>query len=247
MGKGKIYDMHCHASQLNREEMEGIIKENITIVGVSEDIESLRKTIEISHLYQGNIIVCAGLHPWKVKDGYTSQAEYIIKEVEKRDLRCIGEVGLDKRFLQSNTYEKQREVFMKFVRLAKDLDILINIHSPNAWNEVLNMLIENDVKRAMFHWYTGPVSLMEKIAENNYAISLNVALMLNKKHVDIVKASPKEHIVFESDAPYVYHGVRLSPLMIRSFVPFISKVKGIPENEIVELSLKKSSFLLKSN
>ena len=247
MRKEKIYDMHCHASQLNREEMENIVKENVIIVGVSEDIESLRKVIEISRLYQGNVIICAGLHPWKVKDGYASQAEYIIKEIEKRDLRCIGEVGLDKRFLQSNTYEKQREVFMKFVRLAKDLDILINIHSPNAWNEVLDMLIKNDVKRAMFHWYTGPIGLMEKIAENNYAISLNVALMLNKKHVDIVKASPRKHIVFESDAPYVYHGVRLSPLMVKSLVSFVSKVKGIPENEIVELSLKKSSFLLKSS
>ncbi|MDP8002590.1 MAG: TatD family hydrolase [Caldisphaera sp.] len=241
-----LYDMHCHLNEFSNSDLSKIFENKIKVVAVSEELESLRKIMELADVYKGYVIPCGGFHPWILDKMLIDQSDEIIKFIERHDLNCIGEVGIDKRFMKQETFKKQEEIFLKFVNLSKEMDIMINIHSPNAWKEVLEILVKNDVRRAMFHWYTGPIELIEDIAKNNYAISLNVALMLQKKHIDIIKNTPKEHMVLESDGPYNYHGIKLSPLMISELVDFIAKTKNMERDEVINFSAVKSIYLLKS-
>lgn len=241
----EIYDMHCHLNEFDDKEIEDMMKNNIKIVAVSEDVKSLKRILELSKSYPKKIIPCGGFHPWMIKNGNIDDHKEILNIVEKEGLNCIGEVGIDKRFLDETTYKLQEEIFISYVKLAKELNSFLNIHSPNAWNEVLDILVKEEIEKAMFHWYTGPINLIKEITSRGYVISLNVALMIQKKHQNIIKETPLTNVVVESDGPYNYHGVRLTPLMIFEFIDFISKFVNINKIELIEIINKNSLNLLK--
>ena len=241
----EIYDMHCHLNEFDDKEIEDLMKNDIKIVAVSEDVKSLKRILEISKSYDEKIIPCGGFHPWTIKNGNIDDNKEILKMVEKEGLNCIGEVGLDKRFLDESTYKIQEEIFISYVKLAKELNSFLNIHSPNAWNDVLTILEKEGIKKAMFHWYTGPTNLIKEITNRGYMISLNVALMIQKKHQIIIKETPIVNAVVESDGPYNYHGIRLTPLMIFDFIDFITKLINIDKIKLTEILNKNSLNLLK--
>jgi TatD DNase family protein len=239
--------MHCHTHEYSVEELEEIIsrlKGNIKIVSVSEDVESLRKTMEYYSIYPEHIIPCAGLHPWNIPEGGLLQAEELVREAQRHGLKCIGEVGLDRRFVDIRTWEVQTQIFKMFLHAARELDAYVTIHSPNAWKQALLLLVETGVEKAMFHWYTGPVNLIPEIVGSGYYVSINPALKIQEKHRRIAVASPLEGIVFESDGPYNYSGLRLSPLMIPEAVSIVAELKNVPEELVWENAARNSRRLL---
>ena len=240
-----IYDMHCHLYEFSNEEIEDIFEKDkeLKIVAVSDDLSSLRRTIELQELYPERVIVCAGFHPWNIGKVSLTELDDILRTIYRRDILCIGEVGLDKKFVPE-TIDLQYEVFKRFLEVARDLDAMVNIHSPNAWKDVLSLLKEFEIKRAMFHWYTGPLSLIEAIGEMGYKISINAAVLIQKKHQEVVKRASLEYIVLESDGPYEYRGLRLTPLMVRRAAEEIAKIKNVNVDEVLKFALNNSLKLL---
>ncbi len=240
------YDMHCHLDEFADNEIESILnsQRDLKIVAVSEDMKSLTRILDIADRFGDRVIPCAGFHPWSLKDHDVAEAYDIIKVAESVGVRCVGEVGLDKRFMPVETFNKQYEVFLMYINLAKELDALINIHAPDAWREALAALVDNDVAKAMFHWYSGPLDLIDDIVGRGYAVSINVALSIQPKLTKVVAVTPTSGIVFESDGPYVYHGVRLSPLMIPELAKKVAEIKGLEVDKLVELVKSNSERLL---
>ncbi|MGC8932678.1 MAG: TatD family hydrolase, partial [Candidatus Methanodesulfokora sp.] len=127
---------------------------------------------------------------------------------------------------------KQMEFFRRQLLIAKDLDLSVNLHSLDSWREVLDLLDRYEIRRANFHWYTGPLELLEEIEERGYFISINPAVSIQRKHMDILRAAPVEILLTESDAPYVYRGIELKPEMIKDVIKIIAKEKSMLEAEV---------------
>ncbi|MDM7275616.1 MAG: TatD family hydrolase, partial [Thermoprotei archaeon] len=155
-------------------------------------------------------------------------------------------VGLDRRFLGLETWSLQVRIFREFLKLAADIDAFVNIHAPDAWSEALGELIRAGVERAMFHWYTGPQDLAEVIGGLGYKISVNPAVKIQEKHARIAATTPLEYIVFESDAPYNYRGLKLTPLMIKESIALVAKLKNTTQNHVEEIAELNSRKLLKT-
>jgi Mg-dependent DNase len=111
--------------------------------------------------------------------------------------------------------------------MAKEYDLVLNIHSPDAWREVYDMVTRVDVDKVIFHWYTGPLDLIGDVTEQGYYISVNAALKIQEKSRRVAEVVPLRFMLTESDGPYEYRGIRLTPLMIRELVPEIAKIKGV--------------------
>jgi len=133
-----------------------------------------------------------------------------------------------------------------FIELASEIGGLLNIHSPGAWRDVLDM-ISGRVEKAMLHWYTGPLDLIPVIKDAGYYISVNPAIRIQDKHRRVVKHAPLDMLVFESDSPYNYRGLRLSPLMVRESVRIVAGIKGVDPNIVLEYSTRNSVWLLGSS
>ena len=244
MKKTTYYDMHVHLHEYADNELEELAREDITLVAVSEDAESLRRTVEIAETMD-NVVPCAGYHPWNFRSGGSiSEALEVARLAYHLDLTCIGEIGLDKKFVPRETWHAQVLVARSFLEVAAEVGGYVTLHSPYAWREMLLLLLEAGVEKAMFHWYTGPVDLAYAIISYGYYISINPAVKIQEKHQRVAERVPLESMVFESDGPYNYKGLRLDPIMIRETAEIVSKLKGVPQGEVLERVAWNSERLL---
>ena len=241
------YDIHCHLAEFADNEIEQMMTSmpNLKVVAVSDDIRSLNRVLDIASRYQGRVFPCAGFHPWSLKDHPLEEAWQVIRLAERAGVICIGEVGLDRKFMPEETFTTQRKVFEAFAKAARDMNAFLNIHSPGAWRDALNVIVEVGVEDAVFHWYTGPLDLVDEIVKRGYFVSINVAAEVQSKSKDVAKAAPLTNMVLESDGPYNYHGLRLTPLMIPRLVKLVAELKGVTEGELQEAIAVNSERLLK--
>jgi TatD DNase family protein len=221
-------DAHSHAYEYSEESLASFIRENnLVVVGVSDDYASSLKTLRLSRIFKGKFIPCIGLHPWEVKgQDAIDEARHIVELALEENIRCLGEIGLDTKFV-GETIHVQREVFKIFLEAARDYNLFLNLHTAGTWEEVLNMLLKYDIERANFHWYTGPLNLLKEIYDAGYTISINPAVKIQEKHRSVVKYAPLEIILTESDSPYEYRGMRMSPELVAEVVNVIAEIKGV--------------------
>ena len=223
-----LIDAHSHAYDLPRKELEKY--RSMRIVSVSEDLESSLKTLSVAEEFP-NIIPFIGVHPWRLGEVSDGEVEEVLRLVEKRDdVKGVGEVGLDREIEES--YERQKEVFKKFCSLASEYDLPVNVHARAAWKDALEILEKLEVEKAVIHWYSGPIELLEEIAQNGYMITINPAVKIQEKHRRVLEEAELNIILTESDGPYRYRGLDLKPEMIRDLMKFISEVKRIDEETL---------------
>jgi len=227
----KYIDSHCHLYKFNEIEIKRILKnKDIIILSVSEDLESSLKNLVLSQLNE-NVIPAIGIHPWNI-DKVNENTFKIIEDIIKDNkIKILGEIGLDKKF-KPETFEKQKEIFEKFLNLAKEYDLNLNLHTPNASNEVFDLLIKYDIKKAYFHWYSGDEKLLEEIIDKGYFIGINVATIINEKYRKYIEIANIKNIITESDGPYNYKGIILHPDMLKDLYKLISDIRKINLEEL---------------
>ena len=241
-----IYDMHSHLYEFSDDEVSSILDKDkdLMIVAVSDDLSSLYRNLRLYDVYPDRIIPCAGFHPWAIGDEPLLEAEEIARRAVRLGLQCIGEVGLDKKFVEPSTWRIQEYIFSLFIDTALELNAFINIHAPGAWRDVLRILVDSGVEKAMFHWYTGPLDMIDILGNYNYKVSINPAIRVQAKHRRVALSTAPEYMVFESDGPYNYRGLRLNPLMVRDTVRFVAELKGVSLGELLSSARLNSEFLI---
>ncbi|BFI73093.1 deoxyribonuclease [Nanoarchaeota archaeon] len=241
----KIIDAHCHLYKFSNLEIKRILNKynnDIIILSVSEDIESSIKNLTLGKLYE-NIIPTIGIHPWNIENVREKDIEILEKIVKDEKIKILGEVGLDKKF-KPETFDKQKEFFEKILNIAKEYDLSLNIHSPNASEDVFNLLLKYDIKKAYFHWYSGDEKLLKEIEEKGYLIGINVATIINKKYEKYIEISKIDNIITESDGLYEYKGIILHPDMLEDLYKIISKIKNIDIHDLSNRILHNFTKLL---
>lgn len=169
------------------------------------DSESAKLVMELSRQYPEHCFPMLGLHPCDVKTGFESELEIIKKFIPQQKIYAIGEIGIDL-YWDKSTMEIQKIAFEEQINWAKDLNLPIVIHCREAFDEVFEILDNNkDNKlRGIFHCFTG------NLEQATHAISLGLYLGIGgvvtyKKAglAEVVQQIDLEHIVLETDAPYL--------------------------------------------
>jgi len=235
-----LIDAHCHLHEFSEDDIEEF--KQIIILAVSDDIESSFKTLDLSKKYY-NVIPAIGIHPWTIKQIEWDHIKIIESLVSREEIPCIGEIGLDRKFVPE-TFNLQLEIFKALLNIAKEYDLVVNLHAPNAWREVLDLVVKYDIRNALFHWYTGPIDILEEIQSLGYYVSVNLSLKIQKKLREITKIIDLRHLLTESDGPYEYRGLKLSPKTIQDTIREISRIKETGEESLMEIiSQNFQSFL----
>ncbi len=233
--KKLLTDAHCHAHEFGEGELRKFEEVFEVIVAVSDDLVSSKKTLELSERYLF-LAPCVGVHPWALGD---SDPHELARELERLvrcgRVRCLGEVGLDLAFVPQ-TFDKQLDFFRMVLDIAKDYDLPVNVHAAKAWRQALEEVLAKGVRRALFHWYSGPLDVLNEIVARGYLISVNPTVKISSKHLEIAKKVPLSALTFESDGPYDYRGLRLSPWLIPEAVRLVAMERGLDEVELLEAS-----------
>lgn len=226
----KFVDAHVHCYEIERDALYGVLRNGFAVVCVSSDLESSVKTLGLT--FTNGVVPCIGVHPWVVHEEVHNEFFALLDRVV-HGIRCLGEVGLDKKFYP-HTYGLQEVFFKKILVYAKEYGLVLNLHAAGAWRDVFEHLLRSDVDKAYFHWYTGPLDLMDEIASVGYYIGLNAAWVIQDKHRLVVDKAPLEWVLTESDSPYTYRGVELKPEMVIDTLKRISITKNLDLDKVTE-------------
>lgn len=207
-----IIDTHAHLDHvpdvdnaLKRASSDGVTD----VIAVSTDLKASQRNLEIQTNNSSlRVHVALGVHPGEIKvDELSATWEFIRAHI--RRAIAIGETGLDYwyKWVRKNDEEKkkQRDCFEKHLELAREFELPIIIHSRGAWRDCLDMTKSFGIKRALFHWYSGPVDILEEILAEGYFVSCSPSLAYSPQSREAMARAPIERTLIETDSPVFYN------------------------------------------
>ncbi|MEM1587055.1 MAG: TatD family hydrolase [Candidatus Bathyarchaeia archaeon] len=231
----ELIDTHAHLESVT--DLKGAIKRAVkagvvAIIAVGSDYESNMWVLNESKKYETRelkIYPALGLHPWGLD---VSKVDETINLIEKNinNIIALGEVGLDYWYREARKNDElkeiQRKIFWRILDLARRNDKPVSIHNRGAWVDCINMSIEVGVKKAVFHWFSGPPEALKKLLDHGYYISATPAATYSKEHRKVIEKTPLENIVLETDTPVIYAGEVSEPAHIIKALNAVAELKG---------------------
>lgn len=240
----EVADAHAHLVELK--DLDAIIDRAtkagvIGIVSMGVSLRSNIKTLQIAKEYHNHpvkILPALGLHPWGIDE---KDIEPTINHIQKsiRESAGIGEIGLDYwrkdgSIIDPSKKEIQNLAFKKVIKLAREFDKPISVHTRGAWEDCFNIIAEQKVKKVIFHWFSGPVELVKKIIDCNFYISTTPALKYSKEHRSAILNTPLENLLLETDSPVKYGDLKSEPKDVLIPLKEVSKLKNVKIDEVAE-------------
>ena len=156
-----------------------------------------------------DICFVRGLHPEDVLEANEEEWENLVHAVKTDPLiRAIGEIGLDWHYEEGySPSELQRPWFRRQLKLAKELEKPIVIHSREAWDEVFAMLDEEGLRGwpLLWHCFGGDIERASQIVERGWHVAVGGASTFKANGFvrEAVKAIPLDRLHLETDCPYL--------------------------------------------
>ncbi|MDY6930452.1 MAG: TatD family hydrolase [Halobacteriota archaeon] len=238
-----MIDTHCHLTfkqfETDKDEVIESAKKVLSkvIVSGTEPEDSVR-SLALHEEHPDFISIALGLHPKfavEIKGKELEEYFEFIKENKDR-IVGIGEIGLDYYWIKDPLkVEKSKRIFEECLNLAKELKLPAILHMRDAIEEGFEMVLDKDVKRAVFHCYSGKRSLAEQIAEEGYYISIPTSIVRSKNMKKSVRGVPLTSLLAETDAPYLSpeEGKRNIPQNVKVVYEKIAEARDMPLNEVI--------------
>lgn len=185
-----------------------------------------------------------GMHPLK-SELHKSEFNKFLFYLDKTSY--IGEIGLDFSREGINQKDLQIESFKRILSSISGKPKIVSLHSRRAEKEVLQLLIDNNISNAIFHWYSGSISLIDKIAKHGFYFSINPAMIKSENGKKIIERIPKHLLLTETDGPYITIKDNLvRPKDVELVEEFLAKKWSSTLSEVDEQIHKNFSCLIKN-
>ena len=238
-----MVDSHAHLEEL--EDLPESLREAKAagvcgIIAVGMDIESNRKVLQIAAANPQFVYPALGYHPWQIKkEEVGANLSFIQDHVEKGV--ALGEIGLDYKIKVKK--ELQWKVFERLLDIALESNKPVIIHCRYSHQRALESVKEKKIKHAVFHWYSGPVDLLEEILSMGYFISATPALVYSPPHQEAIKRAPLDRILLETDTPVSYQGREARPKDVHVSLAEVARLKRLePYRVALQTMVNASQF-----
>lgn len=213
----------------------------------SIDSTYTQKMYELEAQFPQNIFLMMGLHPCYVKpDTYLAELAHVETELAKRKFQAIGEIGIDL-YWDKTTLAIQQEAFRRQIQWAKKYQLGINIHCRDAFDEVFEVLESEQSEDlfGIFHCFTGDFEQAQRAINLNMKLGIGgVATFKNGKIDQFLKEIDLQHIVLETDSPYLapvpYRGKRNESSYTLLVAEKLAQIYELPVAEIARITTENS-------
>ena len=237
-------DIHSHLYDEKFEDVEKVIKNaeeyNVKkIICCGSCLENSTKSVEIANKYD-NVFATIGVHPDDVED-FDDETENAIRELAKsKKVKGIGEIGLDYN-TSTVSKERQKEVFLRQIKIAYDLKLPVVIHCREATGDMIELL-QNNKKLLKYggvmHCFNKNSTVAKIFLDLGLYLSIGGALTFphTEKLKESVKLTPLDRLVLETDCPYMtpvpFRGQTNEPKNVVIVAEEIANIKGISVKEV---------------
>ena len=245
----KYIDIHAH---LNFPEYDGdrgeVIKRigeaEIGVINVGTDLETSRAVVKLAE-ENDNMWATVGIHPHHCQgDSLTVNWGELEKLAKHPWVVAIGECGLDYFRLKDNDEaikQKQRELFIKQIELARQIRKPLMLHTRETYDEVLEILNTYPAVRAHAHFFAGNSEQLQKFLTRGDTISFTGVITFTRDYDELIKQVPLDRLMAETDSPYVApvpnRGRRNEPFYVREVVTRLAELKGVSPEALAQQTL----------
>lgn len=249
-----LFDTHAHlndrAFDTDRDALVTALPEKgiSLLMNAGCSLESSREVaamaLEVPWMY-----AAAGSHP----DAADEVCDAVLEEYRKlcklnTKIKAIGEIGLDYHY-EDIPRELQLKAFRAQMALAQELALPVIVHEREAHEDGMAVVKEFPDVKGVFHCYSGSAEMAKQLVKQGWFIGFTGVLTFKnaRKAIEVVQSIPLEHIVLETDCPYMapepFRGKRNDPGYLYRMAEKLAEIKGISFERACRVTLENGKRL----
>ena len=270
-----LIDTHSHLNfnsfkDDSKEIIQKCLDSDIWMINVGAQYSTSKRALEISKNYKQGVYASVGLHPIHMASGLVKikadleetlcQEEFDYEKYKKlalsENVKAIGEIGLDYYWKPKTKgklelfKEKQKDLLLKQLKLAKDLNLPVIFHCRMAHKDLIDFLKnETRPEKAVAHGFVGNTEELTEYLNFGYYIGCNGIIFKKIEGIDFeknIKKIPLERILLETDCPYLNplnKEQRNTPLNLKYIAQKIAEIKKISFEKVAETTFQNAKDL----
>lgn len=247
---------HLYAEEFNADRtalIQKAIKNGVTKFYLPNiDSSSIEGMHQLENNFPENCFAMMGLHPCSVNAGVEQELAIVKDWLGKRKYKAIGEIGIDL-YWEKAFLKEQQHAFKMQIEWALECNYPIVIHCREAFDEIYEALTSfKKLPKAIFHCFSGNAEQAKKIiALGNFKLGIGGVVTFKNSGLDkVVEQIDLEHLVLETDAPYLapvpFRGKRNEPSYILEVAKKVAEIKKVSIAEVSEITTKNSNFIFEN-
>ena len=215
------------------------------VVGTGDPhTDAMSRAVDLAEKHE-EIYAAVGVHPHDAKL-FDDAAETRLTDLVRQSKRVIawGEIGLDYHYDHSPR-DVQRSVFGRQLRIARELDLPVVIHSREANDDTIAILSEelsgyakHRDRAGVLHCFGGSLAMARNAIELGFFVSFAGNLTFKKADDlrDIARQLPLDRLLVETDCPYLtpvpFRGRRNEPVRVVETARCLAELHGKELEEV---------------
>ena len=238
-----LVDTHCHLWHPEfHSDLKNVLKNSRNsginyFINIGVDVETSLQAVKMAKKNRA-IFAGVGYHPHYAKDFKESDGIELKKLLHREKVVAFGEVGLDF-YRQISNKKSQLMVLDKLLKIWQGTDLPIVIHNRDVHQEIISVL--NNIRqfnpKIVMHCFSGDRDFLKECLNRGYYISYAANLTFSKELKELIKYTPLERMLLETDSPYLAprtkRGSRNEPSNIRESAAVAAEIKGVEEEDII--------------
>lgn len=232
-----LIDAHAHVDRYDdalESALGEITQSRILTISNSMDLPSYKRNLEIAERC-GLVVPVFGIHPWNAPR-YVDQLETVGSAIEQSPM--LGEIGLDYHFVQdASQWAAQREVLEFFLVAARKQEKIVSLHTKGAEADILGLLDRHDIRRAIVHWYSGPLDVFHALVARGAYFTIGVEVLYSEHVRTIARELPWEGLLTETDNPgglKSLAGTVGMPLVLKDVIQALAELRETTDGFIIQ-------------
>jgi len=252
-----MIDSHCHLDfkefNKNREEVirNALAAGVRTMINIGADLPTSINSVRLAEKYDC-IFAAVGVHPHDAKTFNDGVENELLRLIENKKVKAIGEIGLDF-FRDLSPRQIQKDVFRRQLELAVSKRLPVVIHAREAYQETLEIVREYSQKLVggVFHCFQGDAKKAFKVIDLGFSVSVGGKITYPRDEMAAMAAEiPLEHILLETDSPYLtpvpFRGKSSNqPAYVRYVRDKLAELKNISVEEVEKITDRNTQKLFR--
>lgn len=248
-----LFDTHTHLSdpkfdadrQAVIDQFDAVDIAGVIDVGTDAAVSTAAAALAAAH---AKVYAAAGVHPHDAADAAQDYPDIIANLLKQKKVVALGEIGLDFHY-DFSPRDVQQRVFTEQLKLAKDMDMPVIIHSREATAATYDTLKPFAPIKGVMHCFSGSRESAIELVKLGLYISFTGTLTFDnaRKVREAFMAVPDDCIMAETDCPYLspvpVRGKRNEPKHVKYVIEKMAELKNISLEKMADINIQNAKNL----
>ena len=238
-------DSHCHLDYPEfSDDLDGIVSRADEagvkhMLSICTHVTKFDQVLAVARRYN-NIFCTVGIHPHNAEEEPEVSPEDLMDLADHHKVIGFGETGLDY-YYNKSPRDIQKRQFKSHIEASRESGLPVIVHTRNA-DDDMGLILNEETEKGSFSGLLHCFSSSRALAETaiNLGLYLSISGIVTFKKADelrdIVKGTPLDRLLIETDAPYLapvpMRGKVNEPAFVHYTAEKVAEIKGLSIEDV---------------